>query len=63
MFIARHVEGMQLDEVAQAMELSKATVWRADKRARARVLSQARKQPLLAPYLPLPDASDGEVGP
>lgn len=50
-FVARHVEGMQIEETAQALQLSKATVWRIGKSSFARVLEQARTTPALAEYV------------
>jgi RNA polymerase sigma-70 factor (ECF subfamily) len=50
-FVARHVEGMQIDETAQSLELSKATVWRAGKATLERVIGQAQKNPALAAYV------------
>lgn len=51
-FVARHVEGLELEEAARALQLSKATVWRAGKSSLARVLERARKSSLLAEYVP-----------
>lgn len=50
-FVARYVEGMQIDETAASLGLSKATVWRAGKAAFERVVAQAQQQPALAAYV------------
>ena len=50
-FVARHVEGMQIDEAAAALALSKATVWRAGKASLERVLAEASRTPALAEYV------------
>jgi RNA polymerase sigma-70 factor (ECF subfamily) len=50
-FVARFVEGMQIDEAAEALSLSKATVWRSGKYALDRVLKKAQKVPALATYV------------
>jgi len=50
-FVARYVEGMQIEETAEALKLSKATVWRVGKSSFGRVLDQARKTPALADYV------------
>lgn len=50
-FVARYVEGMQIDETAASLGLSKATVWRAGKAAFERVVSEAEQRPALAAYV------------
>jgi RNA polymerase sigma-70 factor (ECF subfamily) len=50
-FIARHVEGLQIEETAAALKLSKATVWRVGKSSLERVLAEARKNELLVEYV------------
>lgn len=50
-FIARHVEGWEIEETARALKLSKATVWRAGKASLERVVERARRSALLAGYV------------
>jgi RNA polymerase sigma-70 factor (ECF subfamily) len=50
-FVARHVEGLQIDEAAAALHLSKATVWRAGKSSLERVIEKAQKNSVLAEYV------------
>ena len=50
-FVARFVEGMQIDETAEALKLSKATVWRTGKATYAHVIAKAQKDPALAAYV------------
>jgi RNA polymerase sigma-70 factor (ECF subfamily) len=50
-FVLRHVEGLELTEVAAALEISLATIKRWLPRIARRVFSQAKGDPLLAPYL------------
>lgn len=50
-FVARYVEGMQIDETAEALGLSKATVWRSGKAAFERVLVKAQREPALVGYI------------
>lgn len=50
-FVARFVEGMQIDEAAASLGVSKATVWRAGKAALARVVAEAQREPALAAYV------------
>lgn len=50
-FVARYVEGMQIDETAASLGLSKATVWRAGKAAFERVVAGAQREPALAAYV------------
>lgn len=50
-FIARYVEGMQIDETAASLKLSKATVWRSGKATLETVLNRAQKDPALATYV------------
>jgi RNA polymerase sigma-70 factor, ECF subfamily len=59
-FVLRHVEGLELTEVAAALDISLATVKRWLPRIAGRVFSQAQGDPLLAPYLAVaaPEASD-----
>lgn len=52
-FVARHVEGMQLDETAAALRISQATAWRASKATLERVMSKAQRDPALAAYVEL----------
>lgn len=53
-FVARYVEGMQIDETAFSLGLSKATVWRTGKAAFEHVLAAAQGQPALAAYVKRP---------
>jgi RNA polymerase sigma-70 factor (ECF subfamily) len=57
-FVLRHVEGYELTEVAEAIDCSLATVKRVLARVEDRVAVLARREPLLATYLPA--ASDPE---
>jgi RNA polymerase sigma-70 factor, ECF subfamily len=50
-FVLRHVEGLELVEVAAALEVSLATVKRWLPRIARRVFAQAGSDPLLRPYL------------
>lgn len=50
-FVARYVEGMQIDETAEALQVSKATVWRTGKSTWELVLAKAQKEPALAAYV------------
>lgn len=50
-FVARHIEGMQIDETAEALKLSKATVWRASKATLSKVIARAQHNPALAAYV------------
>jgi RNA polymerase sigma-70 factor (ECF subfamily) len=50
-FVARFVEGMQIDEAAASLGVSKATVWRAGKAALSRVVAEAQREPALAAYV------------
>jgi len=50
-FVARFVEGMQIDEAAASLGISKATAWRAGKAALSRVLAEAQREPALAAYV------------
>jgi RNA polymerase sigma-70 factor (ECF subfamily) len=50
-FVARFIEGMQIDETAAALALSKATVWRSGKATLARVVAEAQATPALASYV------------
>jgi RNA polymerase sigma-70 factor (ECF subfamily) len=50
-FVLRHVEGLELTEVAAALDISLATIKRWLPRIARRVFSQAESDPLLAPYL------------
>lgn len=50
-FVARFVEGMQIDEAAASLGVSKATVWRAGKAALERVVTEAQREPTLAAYV------------
>lgn len=61
-FVLRHVEGLELTEVAGALEVSLATVKRRLGKVSARVLAQVARDPILSDYLIAPgrelDASD-----
>jgi RNA polymerase sigma-70 factor, ECF subfamily len=50
-FVARYIEGMQIEETAEALQLSKATVWRTGKATLQRVVDQAQREPALASYV------------
>jgi RNA polymerase sigma-70 factor, ECF subfamily len=50
-FVARHVEGLQIEQTAAALGLSTATVWRVGKSSLDGVLVKARKDPALADYV------------
>lgn len=50
-FVARHVEGLQIEEAARALELSKATVWRLGKSSLERVIEKAQKSAVLSNYV------------
>jgi len=50
-FVARHVEGMQIEEAAAALDISKATAWRLGKSSLQRVTEKAQKVPALAEYV------------
>jgi RNA polymerase sigma-70 factor, ECF subfamily len=50
-FVARFIEGMQIDETAAALDVSKATVWRSGKATLARVVAEAQATPALAAYV------------
>lgn len=50
-FVARFVEGMQIDETAVALNLSKATVWRVGKAAYGRVIAEAQRDAALVDYV------------
>lgn len=50
-FVARHIEGMQIDETAAALQLSKATVWRTSKSTLQRVVARAQEEPTLAAFV------------
>lgn len=52
-FVARHVESMQLDETAEALGISQATAWRAGKATFQRVMAKAQRDPALATYVEL----------
>jgi RNA polymerase sigma-70 factor, ECF subfamily len=49
-FVLRHVQGMELQEVAAALRISESTVRRELVRARQRLASLARREPALTPY-------------
>jgi RNA polymerase sigma-70 factor (ECF subfamily) len=51
-FVLRHMEGLKLEEVAQALEVSLATAKRRLQRASAFVSRHVERDPLLAPYAP-----------
>ncbi len=50
-FIARHIDGMQIDETAVALKVSRATVWRTGKATLMDVLAKAQRDPALAAYV------------
>jgi RNA polymerase sigma-70 factor (ECF subfamily) len=50
-FIARHIEGLQIDETAASLALSKATVWRSGKSTLEFVVERAQAEPALAAYV------------
>jgi len=50
-FVLRHVDGLELTEVAAALDISLATIKRWLPRIARRVFSQAHSDPRLAPYL------------
>jgi len=50
-FVLRYVEGLELVEVAAALDISLATIKRWLPRIARRVLAQAERDPLLAPYV------------
>ena len=50
-FIARHIDGMQIDEAAEALQVSKATVWRTGKATLKQVMARAQLNPALATYV------------
>ena len=51
LFVLRHIEGLELTEVAEALECSLATAKRHLARATARILAAAERDPALATYL------------
>jgi len=65
-FVLRHVDGLELTEVAAALDISLATIKRWLPRIARRVLSQAQSDPRLTPYLArggaAPYGSQGEKG-
>jgi len=50
-FVARYVEGMQIDEAAVSLGVSKATVWRVGKATLAHVIAEAQREPALSAYV------------
>jgi RNA polymerase sigma-70 factor (ECF subfamily) len=50
-FVMRHIRGMPLPDVAQALGISEATAWRAASHAKTRVLALAHTEPALEQYL------------
>lgn len=50
-FVARFVEGLQIEETAAALKLSKATVWRCGKSSLQHVIEKAQLDPALAEYV------------
>ena len=50
-FVLRHIDGLELTEVAAALDISLATIKRWLPRIARRVFSQAHSDPRLAPYL------------
>lgn len=57
-FVLRHIEGLDLQEVAEAVGMSLATVKRRLSRARDRLRSKVRVDPALQAYLPKGAAHD-----
>jgi RNA polymerase sigma-70 factor (ECF subfamily) len=55
-FVLRYVEGLELVDVADALDVSLATIKRWLPRISKRVFSQAQRDPLLAAYITNPDA-------
>ncbi|EYF04849.1 RNA polymerase sigma factor RpoE [Chondromyces apiculatus DSM 436] len=54
LFVLRHIEGLELTEIAAAMDTSLATVKRHLARASQRILAAAQRDPELAAYLEAP---------
>jgi RNA polymerase sigma-70 factor, ECF subfamily len=50
-FVLRHIEGLELQDVAAALDISPATTKRWLAKTSWRVFAQARRDPTLAPYL------------
>jgi RNA polymerase sigma-70 factor, ECF subfamily len=50
-FVARYIEGMQIDETAKSLKLSKATVWRIGTSTLKDVVTKAQQAPALAAYV------------
>lgn len=50
-FVLRHIEGLQLDEVARALDVSSATVKRQLARVQVRIVTLASRDPVLARYV------------
>lgn len=50
-YVLRHIEGLEVEEVAAALDLSLSTTKRRLARVEARIVSLARRDPLLASYL------------
>lgn len=50
-FVARYIEGLQIDETAASLELSKATVWRSGKATLQHVMAKAQQDPVLSGYV------------
>ena len=50
-FVLRYVEGLDLADVAEALDISLATIKRWLPRISKRVFSQAERDPLLSPYI------------
>jgi RNA polymerase sigma-70 factor (ECF subfamily) len=62
-FVLRHVQGLELVDVAAAVGVSLATIKRWLPRISRRVLAQAERDPLLAPYLALGGLPGAGPGP
>ena len=63
LFVLRHIEGLELTEIAAVMETSLATVKRHLARASQRILAAAQRDPELAAYLEAPGGAGGESAP
>lgn len=50
-FVLRYIEGLELEEVAQALDVSLSTAKRLVQKANARIITLARKDPLLSTYV------------
>jgi RNA polymerase sigma-70 factor (ECF subfamily) len=61
-FVLRHIEGMELTEVAEALGISLATTKRQLARASARVFAMVERDPALSDYIRAADASNRKDG-